>query len=85
MTRCCCPPGRWYAVAQTYDGRVYRAYVNGELQAEAEVPGFVPHGPGRAMIGARMNHVNYFRGAVAQIRFNDRALRPEEFLKAPEN
>jgi len=79
------PLGRWYAVTQTYDGRFYRSYVNGVLQGEAEAPGFVPHGPGHAMIGTRMNHVNYFHGAVAEIRFTDRAMAPGQFLKAPGN
>ena len=79
------PVGRWYAVTQTYDGRFYRSYVNGVLQGEAEMPGFVPHGPGRAMFGARMNHVNYFRGAIAEVRFTDRVRTPAEFLKAPAN
>ena len=79
------PLGRWYAVTQTYDGRFYRSYVNGVLQGEAEVPGFVPHGPGHTMFGTRMNHVNYFRGAIAEVRFTDRVRAPAEFLKAPSN
>ena len=79
------PLGRWYAVTQTYDGRFYRSYVDGVLQGQAEAPGFVPHGPGHVMIGTRMNHVNYFHGAVAEARFTDRALKPGEFLKAPAN
>jgi hypothetical protein len=79
------PLGRWYAVTQTYDGRLYRSYVDGVLQGEAEKPGFVPHGPGHAMIGTRMNHVNYFHGAVAEIRFTDKALKPGQFLTAPAN
>lgn len=79
------PLGRWYAVAQSYDGHFYRAYVNGVLQGEAVVPSFVPHGPGHVMVGTRMNHVNFFQGAVAQARFTDRALTPAQFLKAPAN
>jgi len=77
------PIGKWYAVQQTYDGRMYRAYVNGVLQGEAVVENYVPHGPGHMMVGTRMNHVNYFKGAVAQARFTSRALTPDEFLKAP--
>ncbi|OJT97063.1 MAG: hypothetical protein BGN82_06350 [Alphaproteobacteria bacterium 65-7] len=76
------PLNRWYAVQQTYDGATYRAYVDGVLEAEAPVP-FTPHGPGRVMVGVRMNHVNWFRGAVAQIRFTNRALAPGEFLPPP--
>ena len=77
------PIGPWYAVEQTYDGTTYRSYVNGELQGEAKVGNFVPQGPGHMMVGTRMNHVNYFHGAVAEARFTDSALAPEQFLKVP--
>jgi len=75
------PIGQWYHVASTYDGKVFRSYVNGELQGEAEVA-FKPQGAGGTSVGMRMNHVNYFKGAVRQARFTPRALRPDEFLKA---
>ena len=52
------------------------------LQGEAVVAKFVPHGAGRVMIGTRMNHVNYFHGAVAEARFTGSALAPAQFLKA---
>jgi hypothetical protein len=35
------------------------------------------------MIGSRMNHVNYYHGAIAEARFTPRALTPDEFLKVP--
>ena len=31
------PVGQWYHVAQTYDGKMFRSYVNGVLQGEAEI------------------------------------------------
>jgi hypothetical protein len=74
------PLGRWYVVTQTYDGKTYRSYVDGVLQGEGELT-FTPHGPGRVRLGARMNRVDYFRGAIAMARFTDRALTPEDFLK----
>jgi hypothetical protein len=77
------PVGPWYAVEQTYDGKTYRSYVNGVLEGEGEV-GFTPHGPGHMMVGVRMNHVNYFKGSVAEARFTTRALSPREFLKVPQ-
>jgi hypothetical protein len=77
------PVGPWYAVEQTYDGKIYRSYVNGVLQGESETA-FTPHGPGHVMVGSRMNHVNYFHGAVAEARFTTSALRPSQFLKVPE-
>lgn len=73
------PLGRWYHVAQVYDGVEYRSYVNGALQGKAEMT-FKPQGPGRAAVGVRLNRVNYFKGAVRQARFTRRALAPAEFL-----
>jgi Concanavalin A-like lectin/glucanases superfamily len=76
------PTGQWYHVASTYDGNMFRSYVNGELQGEAALA-FKPQGPGGTSVGARMNHVNYFNGAVRQARFTPRALPPGQFLKLP--
>jgi Concanavalin A-like lectin/glucanases superfamily len=76
------PIGQWYHVASTYDGKMFRSYVNGELQGEAELA-FKPQGPGGTSVGTRMNHVNYFNGAVRQARFTPRALTPDQFLKMP--
>lgn len=76
------PIGRWHHVAQTYDGQIYRAYVNGQLQGEAKIA-FTPQGPGRASVGVRMNRMNYFKGAIRQARFTPQALSPEAFLKLP--
>ncbi|TFW31726.1 LamG domain-containing protein [Massilia horti] len=76
------PLGQWYHVAQTFDGRMYRAYVNGQLQGEAEVP-FKPQGPGKASVGVRMNRVNYFKGAIRAARFTHAALSPAQFMSMP--
>ncbi|MGF7154143.1 LamG domain-containing protein [Novosphingobium gossypii] len=76
------PVGRWYHVAQTFDGTTYRSYVNGVLEGEAQVSGFVPQGPGNASVGVRYNRVNFFHGAVRAARFTDRALPPSKFRLA---
>ena len=60
--------GRWYHVAQTYDGTTYRAYVDGVLQAEGPLA-FTPQGSGRSSVGVRNNRVNYFKGAIREARF----------------
>jgi Concanavalin A-like lectin/glucanases superfamily len=73
------PVGRWYHVAQTYDGKTYRSYVNGVLQGEAEIA-FTPQGEGAASIGTRINRRNYFKGAIRLARFTPRALSPDHFL-----
>ncbi|MDG2521826.1 LamG domain-containing protein [Caulobacter segnis] len=72
------PIGKWAHVAQTYDGAMYRSYVNGVLQMEAPVT-FTPQGPGSASVGVRMNRVNYFNGAVHSARFTYAALQPSQF------
>jgi hypothetical protein len=76
------PLGRWYVVAQTYDGKTYRSYVNGVLQGEIALA-YTPQAPGRASIGTRMNRVDYFHGAVLEARFTPRALSPDQLLKLP--
>ena len=77
------PVGRWYHVAQTYDGKMHRSYVNGELQGELALSLYKPMGPGAASVGTRINKVNYFKGAVRLARFTARALTPDQFLAAP--
>lgn len=74
------PIGPWYWVAQSYDGKTYRSFVNGELQGEADIA-YQPQGQGRSSIGARMNKVDYFKGAVREARFTPRALAPQALRK----
>jgi hypothetical protein len=74
------PYGQWYHVAQVYDGKMLKSYVNGVLQGEFELA-FKPQGEGGAAIGMRMNKVTPFKGAVAKARFTPAALPPAEFLK----
>jgi len=76
------PIGRWYHVAQVFDGRMYRSYVDGELQGEAELD-YTPQGEGATSVGVRMNKVNYFHGAVAKARFTFKALPPSDFITLP--
>lgn len=74
------PIGPWYHVAQTYDGKTYRSYVNGELQGQADIA-FMPQGAGRTSVGVRMTHEDYFHGAIREARFTRQALSPDNFLK----
>lgn len=76
------PVGQWYHVAQTYDGKTYKSFVNGELQDSADIA-FKAQGPGKSSVGVRINRVNYFKGAVRQARFTDHALDPSQFMPPP--
>jgi hypothetical protein len=77
------PLGRWYRVAMSYDGTVFRSYVDGILQSEAAIA-FAPQGAGRSAFGSRFNRVNYFKGAIFEARFTPRALQPQEFVTMPD-
>lgn len=74
------PVGRWFHVAQTYDGTTYRSFVDGVLQGEAPLA-FTPQGPGRSSVGARMNRVSWFNGAIREARFTPRGLTPDQFTR----
>jgi hypothetical protein len=73
------PTNQWYVVAQTFDGSHYRTYVDGVMQGEM-LTQFAPQNAGNVRIGARMSGVAYFKGAIARIRFTDRALMPNELM-----
>ena len=74
------PVGRWYWVAQSFDGKTYRCFVDGVLQGEAEID-YKPQGPGRSSVGARLNKVDYFKGAIREARFTPRGLAPDQLQR----
>jgi hypothetical protein len=76
------PLGRWYHVAQTYDGTTYRSYVDGVLEGEAVTP-FVAQRAGISSVGTRINRVDYFHGAIYAARFSARARGPASFMRVP--
>jgi hypothetical protein len=77
------PLGRWYRVTAVYDGKILKNYVGRELQGEGEVH-LAPQGAGHSSVGVRINLQDYFKGAIFEARFTDRALAAEDFLKMPE-
>jgi len=77
------PIGRWYRVAMTYDGTMFRSYVDGVLQAEGPIA-YQPQGAGHSSVGVRLNRVNWFKGSVLTARFTPQALSPEQFQPLPD-
>lgn len=74
--------GVWHAAAAVYNGREFQNYVDGQLQGSGLLH-LTTQGAGHTSIGTRINRVDYFKGAVLETRMTRRALRPSEFLKAP--
>ena len=76
------PVDRWYAIATTYDGKMLRTYVNGDLQGEKEVA-LLPLGRGGTSIGTRYTRRDYFTGDMFEARFTSKALPIAQLLKVP--
>lgn len=74
------PLGKWSAVALVFDGKGMRHYVDGKLEMSGALT-INPLGAGRTSIGVRMNKVYWFKGAVREARFTNRALSAGELLK----
>ena len=76
------PVGQWQQLAVTYDGALFKQYVN----ATFELSGNVPAGAmtnGICSLGMRANTNNFFQGAVLALRFTPRVLATNEFMCIP--
>jgi hypothetical protein len=76
------PLGQWFRVTAVYDGTTLRNYVGDELQGEAAVK-LAPQTAGHSSAGVRIDLRDYFKGAMLEARFTQRALGVQEFLKMP--
>jgi len=74
------PLGAWYYAEAVYDGHELRSYVDGVPEGKGNLH-LEPQGAGKTSLGARINRVYYFKGAIARARMTPRALPAAEFLK----
>ena len=74
------PVGQWYHLAMTCDGREEINYVNGVKEANGPID-FAPLTEGETSIGVRLNRVCWFKGAIGRIRYTDRVLSADEFMR----
>lgn len=74
------PTGRWYHVALVYDGTEMRHYIDGKLELSGKLK-LKTFGNGITSIGVRQNKVYWFKGTVLKVRFTNRALSPDDFVK----
>jgi hypothetical protein len=73
------PLGRWYNLALVFDGEKMSQYVDGQWELSSQIR-YQPLREGQTSIGARLNDVYWFKGAIRLLRFTHRALGPDEFL-----
>jgi hypothetical protein len=72
-------PGQWHHVAGTYDGSIFRVFVDGVLAGTSESRLKMTRGQPDIGIGSfRYGLVLGFRGRIADVNLHERALSPEE-------
>lgn len=74
------PVNQWAHAAITYSNRQFSAYVNGKMELSAEVDYLPIAANGQTSIGARMNQVHWFNGAILLVRITPKVLQPKDFL-----
>ena len=73
------PVGAWAHAAITYKAGVFTSYVNGVEELSAEVEYLPIPSSAKTSIGARMNEVYWFNGAIASVAITPRSLPSNEF------
>ena len=74
------PVGQWYHLAMTCDGREEVNYVSGVKEANGPID-FAPLTECETSIAVRLNRACWFKGAIGRIRYTDRVLSPDEFMR----
>lgn len=73
------PVAVWSHAAVTYKDRVFTSYVNGVKELSAGVDYLPIPASAKTSIGARMNEIHWFNGAIAYIAVSHKAMQPDEF------
>ena len=74
--------GEWHHLAATYDGAVFKSYVDGVPELSGPLAA-APMIDGVSSIGMRANKVNFFEGAIHSLRFTSQVLETNEFMNVP--
>jgi len=74
------PLGKWYHIALVFDGQTMTHYVDSQAEMSGPLT-MTPLVQGKTSLGVRMNRVYWFKGAISKVRFTDRALKTNEFMK----
>ena len=70
----------WHHIAATYDGQIFKCYIDGELAEEWAYAGTMPENTASVTIGQRSRGGTYFNGIIDEVTIFDRALTEDEIL-----
>jgi hypothetical protein len=74
------PINTWTHMAATYDGAIFRLYVNGAQVATSSRSGILTATTGPLRIGGTLVYPEYFKGMIDEVRVYNRALLPSEIV-----
>lgn len=74
------PVEEWVHIAVTYENRTFTTYVNGTKELTGEVDFLPIAATAKTSIGARMNQIHWFDGAISEVLVANQALHPDDFL-----
>jgi len=72
------PVEEWHHLAATYDGQVFKCYIDGELADEATYAGTMPVNTASVFIGQRSRGGVYYEGILDEVAIYNHALREDE-------
>jgi hypothetical protein len=78
------PVNEWHHIAATYDGKVFKCYIDGELAEEWAYAGTMPKNTAALTIGMRSRGGTFFNGMIDDVAIYDRALSLDEILSIME-
>jgi len=73
---------QWHWACLVYNGHTMTSYVDGKKELSYDLP-FSPMIMGSISIGSRLNHIYWFKGAIADIQFDRKALDVTELHQFP--
>ena len=79
------PVGEWHHIAATYDGEIFKCYIDGQLGEEWAYAGTMPENAASVTIGKRSKSAGtYFNGLIDEVVIFSRSLREDEVNEAME-
>ena len=75
------PADEWHHLAATYDGQIFKCYIDGELADEWAYAGTMPENTASVTIGQRSRGGTYFNGIIDEVAIFNRALGEDEIPK----